>query len=130
MKFSEEEYERLLVENQERIYRLALRIIGNREEALDVTQETLAAAYQQREKFRGEAKISTYLYRIGLNYAFASLKKRKRLHLPIDSIGERPGNLDSPAQALAKKERARRMELLLDGLPARQKAAVHLRIYD
>ena len=127
---NESEFERVLVENQDRIYRLALRITGNREEALDVTQETMFSAFSSRHRFRGDAKVATYLYRIGLNHAFAVLKKRRYVSLPLERVERIKSKDDNPAQVLHHQEKAEEMAKLLEVLPPQQKAAVHLRIYE
>ena len=123
--------EGLLRENRGKIFRLALRLTGNRQDALDVTQETMMAAYRYRGRFRGEAKFSTYLYRIGVNFSFSLLKKRKnRAHVPLEMARELASGVPDPAQALKQGESAERMRRMLEELPPRRRAAIHLRLYD
>ena len=66
----------LLVRRWERpIYGLSLRMLGRDEDARDVCQETFLAAYRNLQKFRGEAKFSSWLYRIALNACHSKLRK-------------------------------------------------------
>ena len=123
------DFEIVLQENQERIYRLALRIVGNVEEAKDITQETFLAAYEHQGRFRREANFSTYIYRIALNFSFRTLKRKR----PLQTL-EKPetvkSNNENPAQIFQREEKEAEVRQLLDFLPARQKAAVHLRLYE
>ena len=59
-------------------YTLALRLVGNEEDARDVTQETYLRAYRSLAKFRGDAQFTTWLYRITANCASTHLGRRAR----------------------------------------------------
>lgn len=66
----------LLVRRWERpIYGLSLRMLGRDEDARDVCQETFLAAFRNLRKFRGDAKFSSWLYRIALNACHSKLRK-------------------------------------------------------
>src|SRR5262249_25685619 len=66
----------LLVRRWERqIYSLSLRMLGRDEDARDVCQETFLAAFRNLRKFRGDAKFSSWLYRIALNACHSRLRK-------------------------------------------------------
>ena len=67
----------LVDQNSDHIYRLALRLTGNTQDAEDVVQETFIKAYNNLEKFEGRSKVSTWLYRIATNEALMMLRKRK-----------------------------------------------------
>jgi RNA polymerase sigma-70 factor, ECF subfamily len=67
----------LLVRRWERpIYGLSLRMLGRDEDARDVCQETFLAAFRNLRKFRGDAKFSSWLYRIALNACHSRMRKR------------------------------------------------------
>src|SRR6478736_4855195 len=67
----------ILVRRWERsIYGLALRMLGRDEDARDVCQETFLAAFRNLRKFRGEAKFSSWLYRIALNACHSRLRRQ------------------------------------------------------
>jgi RNA polymerase sigma-70 factor (ECF subfamily) len=67
----------LVDQNSDHIYRLALRLTGNTQDAEDVVQETFIKAYKNLDKFEGRSKVSTWLYRIATNEALMMLRKRK-----------------------------------------------------
>src|SRR5262252_6313404 len=71
----------LLVQRWERpIYGLSLRMLGRDEDARDVCQETFLAAFRNLRKFRGEAKFSSWLYRIALNACHSHLRQQTNQH--------------------------------------------------
>ena len=71
------EFARLVDAYSEKIYRLALKMLRNEQDAEDVLQETFIKAYHGLQDFRGEAKISTWLYRIATNEALMLIRQRE-----------------------------------------------------
>lgn len=69
--------EQLLRPYNERIYRLAYRITGQREDAEDLAQEALFRVIQRLPSYRGEASFGTWLYRVALNACLSARKKRR-----------------------------------------------------
>ena len=61
-----------------RVYNVVLRFLGNREDALDITQEAFVRAYQSLDRFRSEARLYTWLYTIAANLARNRLRDSKR----------------------------------------------------
>ena len=78
-------FEGLIEEYGDRVYGIALRITGSPEEAEDATQDALLAAYQHRERFRGQATIATWLYRIVVNAALQRVRRRPPVEYLEDS---------------------------------------------
>src|SRR5579885_1832587 len=71
----------LLVQNHQRlVFNMVLRMLQDYEEASEITQEAFFAAWQGLPAFRGEARFSTWLYRIAYNCALKQLEQRKRDH--------------------------------------------------
>jgi RNA polymerase sigma-70 factor (ECF subfamily) len=115
-------------------YTLAMRLVGNEEDARDVVQETYLRAYKGIGKFRGDAQVTTWLYRITANCASTQLgKRRKHRHEELLDDGpyvDRSADRDPAARAEASNLRARLDEALAD-LPPRLRAVVVLRdVYD
>ncbi len=71
-------FETLIVEHQKRIFAIAYRIAGNPEDAADMTQEVLVKIFKNLSKFRGNAKFSTWVYRVATNTCFDEQKKLRR----------------------------------------------------
>jgi RNA polymerase sigma-70 factor, ECF subfamily len=78
------EYARMVEAYSPRIYRLALKILGDATDAEDVLQETFIKAYQHIGEFEGRSSINTWLYRIASNEAFMLLRRRRPDTLSVD----------------------------------------------
>ena len=63
------------------VYNVAFRMMGKPEDAEDVSQEAFISAYRAYERFRGESRVTTWLYRITTNAALMRLRKEKRARL-------------------------------------------------
>lgn len=95
---------------QDRVYNTLVRVVGSREDALDVTQEAFVQAYVKLASFRGESKFFTWLYRIAMNLALSHRRKR-RPNLSVDemrqNIGEEPiSDQASPEKVAISQEHA------------------------
>ena len=69
-------FEQLVRRHEKKVFRLLLRMMGNREEAQDVAQETFLSLHRHGHRFRGEARFSTFVYRVASN---AALNRRRTL---------------------------------------------------
>ncbi len=80
--------------NYARVHNLLLRLVGEREAAADLTQDTFVRAYQAWEFFRGDSQVYTWLFRIAVNLARNHLEKqgRERRHVDpeLDQAEEMP----------------------------------------
>ena len=115
-------------------FTLAVRLVGNEEDARDVVQETYLRAYKGIGRFRGDAQFSTWLYRITANCAATYMGKRKKHRhdeLTDESVpAETGGDRDPLARAEASNLRER-LSSALDELPPKLRAVVLLRdVYD
>jgi len=71
-------FAQLVQHHQRRVFNLVFRMLQNYEEANEITQETFLAAWQGLSSFRGDARFSTWLYRIAYNCSLKQLEQRKR----------------------------------------------------
>lgn len=120
---------------QERVYNTAIGIVQNAEDAEDVAQEVFIQVYRSIHNFKGESKLSTWLYRIATTRALdllRSRKSKKRFGLLQRLFGE--GNepvfeipdFNHPGVALEKKENAAKLFKAISQLPENQKVAFTL----
>lgn len=121
------------------VYRQAIRLAGNREEAEEVVQEVFLTIYAKAQTFRGAAAFSTWLYRITANAALTKLRRRKKgEELSLDdylpSFREDGHHLVRPVvdwsneleERVASEERQRLIQQALDQLAPVDKAVVVL----
>ena len=109
-----------------RVFAQAFRMLGDRAEAEDVAQEALMRLWKIAPEWRqGEAKVSTWLYRVTANLCTDRLRKRRSVG--IDEIPEPEDDAVGPAEALQDKARLDALQGALNALPDRQRQAVILR---
>jgi RNA polymerase sigma-70 factor (ECF subfamily) len=81
-----EAFRELVERYQRRIAALALGMLRNREDALDVVQEAFTKAYQNLDRFKGDASFYTWLYRIAYNLCVDHQRREaKQLHAPLET---------------------------------------------
>ena len=97
------------------VYALALRLVRDRDDAADVTQEVYVRVLRSVAGFRGEAAFGTWLHRVTVNTALTALRKRSRTARPGNEAFGMPGDSDGTQlvdPAVGPEERAERAELL------------------
>ena len=131
----------VLVERQEqRIFFVARRMTGTREDAEDVVQQSFQKAFTHLCKFEGRSTFSTWLTRIAINEALMSLRKRRGLReMFIDDLGgneeattvpEVPDSSPDPEVSYSQREREKILSSSLDELSHGTRRAIQLRELD
>ncbi|HEX2826167.1 MAG TPA: sigma-70 family RNA polymerase sigma factor [Burkholderiales bacterium] len=121
-------YSKLVGRYQGRLYRFILRMVGTREEALELSQDVFIKAWQALPQWTPGAAFHTWLFRIGSNAAMDALRRRKvveftALDPQYDAVSGNPG----PEAQLESKQRLRALEAALAWLPPEQREALLLR---
>ena len=92
-----QEFERVYEELSPKVFNVAYRMTGSLEDAQDVLQDVFMKVWKHHKGFRGEAKLSTWIYRIAVNTAISLIRKRKPTK-PIEdfeaNVLVRAGNYD------------------------------------
>jgi RNA polymerase sigma factor (sigma-70 family) len=110
-----------------RVLGQAMRMLADRSEAEDVTQDALMRLWRIAPDWRqGEARVSTWLYRVTLNLCTDRLRRRKRL-VGLDDVAESPDSAPSVTDELQRQARMTALSRALAELPDRQSQAVALR---
>lgn len=114
----------LVAHHRDRLWAVALRTLGDREEAADAVQDALLSAYRSAATYRGEAKVTTWLHRVVVNACLDRVRRRKaRPSVPLPEGGEEPA---SRRDELGERETAMEVEQALAALPDDQRAAIVL----
>jgi RNA polymerase sigma-70 factor (ECF subfamily) len=129
----------LVSEHQRMVIQLAMNLLGDRDEALDLSQEVFLRVFRTIHRFRGQSSLRTWIYRIAVNQARNRHRFWRRRHradqVSLDehlaTHGEFMSEGDAtPERVLAQKELAARLQAALDRLPFDQRTAIVLREID
>lgn len=89
-------FDELVATYERRIFNVVYRMLGDYDEAADVTQETFISAYKSYDRFRGESAVFTWLYQIAINQARNRLKRRSRTRsVEVESLDQAPSGADA-----------------------------------
>lgn len=120
----------LVDEHQRYVYHLALRLVKDENEALDLTQETFVRAWTALPNFRGQSQFRTWLYRITTNLCYNRLPNLRRSlnDLGDDVMDEIPQtDLDDPVDKFESSETKIRLYKAIDELDTHYKLLITLR---
>ena len=128
-------FEELVLKYEKTVYNLALRMVGDRDDASDMTQEAFIKAYGSLSSFRGDSKFSVWIYRITTNVCldFLRSKSRKQQVSLTVSDDDEDAQLDipdpkaDPEQQLIKKISMQSVEEGLKTLPDKQRQILVMR---
>ncbi|PSQ95203.1 MAG: RNA polymerase subunit sigma-70 [Bacteroidetes bacterium SW_9_63_38] len=128
----EQAYRRLFEQERDRLQNFVMKILGDHDEAENIVQETFAVAYRQIDDFRGESKVSTWLFSIARHLAYGHLRKTKRHtyreHETIELLqAERADTAAMTLEAVEAEERRRIVHDALQELPDHYRRVVQLR---
>ena len=127
-------FEQIFESYQERIYNCIYRLVGNPEEAHDLTQETFLRAYAGLSKIDGELKVGPWLYRIATNLSMDQLRRRKLIRWePWDNFVSifHPKQIarDNPERDAISHESRDVVRRVLDEMPPKYRLCLVLREY-
>jgi RNA polymerase sigma-70 factor (ECF subfamily) len=130
----------LVTEHQRMVYQLSLNLLGDHNEALDLSQEVFLRVFRTIHSFRGQSALRTWIYRIVVNQARNRQRWWRRRHRAqqvsldehLKNFGDFPEQTDraSPDRMLGRKELAERIRVALERLPFDQRTAIVLREID
>lgn len=121
-------FSHLVRRHQDGVHRFILRMLGSREEALELTQETFIKAWQALPQWEPQAQFKTWIYRIASNTAMDALRRRKIVEIvPLEDDYDAPAPGPGPEVQLQSRQRLRALQSALAALPAEQREAILLR---
>lgn len=126
----------LVAAHQRMVYGLAINLLGDRDEALDLSQDVFLRVFRTLPSFRGQSALRTWIYRIAVNQIHNRTRWWRRRHrshqVSLDDHLLHGGDLEAtqdicPDRLLASKETARLIWRAMESLPFDQRAALVLR---
>jgi RNA polymerase sigma-70 factor, ECF subfamily len=130
-------FNQLVLRWERPIYALAYRTLGREEDARDVVQEAFLRAYRGLRGFKGQAKFSSWLYRITLNLCRDWSRRERRAPIvqvpegsdPIDLVDAHAAPVDSVEDLVARREMSQAVAAAMAELPEEQRTAILLKEY-
>jgi RNA polymerase sigma-70 factor (ECF subfamily) len=129
-------FNQLVVRWERPIYALAYRVIGREEEARDVVQETFLRAFRGLANFRGQAKFSSWIYRIALNLCRDWIRRERRAPVAqapegvdLAELVSEQGPVESIEDLVARHDMSRVVGRAMQKLPEEQRTAIILKEY-
>ncbi len=125
-------FEELMRQHEGRIYAVALRMCGNREDAQDCSQEAMIRIFRALKNFKGQSSFATWVYRITTNTCLDELRRRKiRSASSLDSLldtGWSPADEgEGPEDHSMRSEQRHALEKAIQALPIDMRTAIVLR---
>ena len=131
-----ESFNELILRWERPIYALAFRVIGREDDARDVCQEAFLRAFRALPGFKGQAKFSSWLYRITLNLCRDWMRKQRRAPvsqmaegLDIFEMAAQQGGTEAIEDLVARRELSGVVELAMAALPPEQRTTIVLKEY-
>lgn len=125
-----EAFDALVERHQRHVYRTCYGVVGNHEDAADLTQEAFLKAYRGLRRFRRDASFLTWLHRIAVNAALNHVSARNVRVDSLDAVRDVGDPRGDPADAaLEREQRTREVRAALGRLPKKQRATLVLRVY-
>ena len=122
-------YAQLVDRYKDLVFNVALKLLQHREEAEEVAQDTFIKVFKQLSNFKGESKLSTWIYKIAYNNSLDRLKKNKKYRndVPIDGFtAERLKYVDNALEQLIDAEKQQLIKNSLAQLPEDYRIVLHM----
>ena len=113
---------------KDKLFRLALRITLNREEAEDIVQDTLIKVWNSRDKWQQIDSIEAYSLTVARNLSLDRIKKMENQNGSLeDEKTERPDTTSNPSERMIQKDKLDIVKRMIDELPEKQRSCIQLR---
>lgn len=132
-------YAELMQRYKDSIYFMALKMVNNKDDAMDLTVETFGKAFENIEKYKPDFAFSTWLFRIATNNCIDFIRKKRISLISINSMvddegDDRPLQIKSdtlnPEESSIKKQQQEQLKIIVDKLPLRYKTLIVLRYFE
>lgn len=128
---------KIVSQNEQLVYNTAIRLVGNKEEAECVLQETFLKVFQALPQFKGESSLSTWIYRIATNFALMRLRDKKKQAGGLEDVETKVSKTaleafnrsigNNPHRAVENAELRKTMQEAIEELPPKFKSVFVLK---
>ena len=132
-------YAELMQRYKDSIYFMALKMVNNKDDSMDLTVETFGKAFENIDKYKPDFAFSTWLFRIATNNCIDFIRKKRLKMVSINSMvddegDERPLQIKSdtlnPEETSIKKQQQEQLKIIVEKLPQRYRTLIVLRYFD
>ncbi len=118
-------FEKFIIEYQNRLFAFIFSMVKNRDDAMDLCQETFFKAYKSLRSFKGKSKFSTWLFQIAYFLSLNHLKRKKK-HVEVLQKMDQVFHTDKHSRDMETKEISQKIDLVLDKISIKSRTALHL----
>jgi RNA polymerase sigma factor (sigma-70 family) len=132
-------YAEIMQRYKDSIYFMALKMVNNKDDAMDLTVETFGKAFENIEKYKPEYAFSTWLFRIATNNSIDFIRKKRLNVVSLDTLYEDEGEDKylqvradgfNPEEISIRKQESEKLKNLIEQLPLRYRTLIVLRYYE
>ncbi len=132
-------YAELMQRYKDSIFFMVLKMVNNKDDAMDITVTTFAKAFENLEKYRPDYAFSTWLFRIATNGSIDFIRKKRIQTTSIDGmrgddsddrVYEIKSDVLNPEETSIKKQQTEQLKEIIDKLPPRYRTLIILRYFD
>lgn len=123
----DEAFRRLYDGHSAAVFTVALRVLGDRRDAEEATQDTFVSAWRHLGSYRGDSRLSTWFHRICVNRCLAIMRRRRPLEASLAVVADWPSPAADPGHQAEVRSELDRAAAALDRLPEPSRVALVLR---
>jgi RNA polymerase sigma-70 factor (ECF subfamily) len=124
-----EAFDVIVVRHRRSIYQLCYRFVNNHEDASDLAQDVFVRAFKGLSRFKGDAALATWLYRVAVNACLNRVALKRPEIAELDPAAHVDTRAVSPLDDVLREERAEAVRAAIAKLPPKQRATLMLRVY-
>ena len=122
-------FDAIVVRHRRQVYHLCRRFVRNHEDASDLAQDVFVRAFKGLQRFKGDASLATWLYRIGVNVCLNRVGQKRPESAELDAAAHIDARTPDALHELLRGERMVALQAAIEKLPPKQKATLMLRVY-
>lgn len=123
-------FDEIVARHRRNVYQVCYRFVNNHEDASDLTQDAFVRAWRGLKNFKGQAALSTWLYRIAVNVCLNRISVKAPRTETLETIEHvEDASVETAPRAMMREERAAAVRKAIASLPARQRATLIMRAY-
>jgi len=119
----------IVVRHRRSVYQLCYRFVNNHEDASDLAQDVFVRAFKGLARFKGDAALATWLYRVAVNTCLNRVAVKKPQTTELDAASHVDNRAPNPLDDVLRLERADAVRAAIAKLPPKQRATLMLRVY-